>query len=196
MIAPVILALAAVPPPSLERLAAALRGAPAWHAAFVQTYTPEGFDQGTSDKGSLTLVPPDELRFDYASPGERVFAVDGAVARLVDRKRGSCEAVRLDRGTWARLPLAAVLDPGAAAHAFTIESTGDGLRLIPHEPGPDLAEITVMLDGAGLPATVAVKDGAGNINQFEFTHWRTEKLPPNTLFRPALPGSPPCLPED
>jgi len=194
---PLLLALAAAAPApdALERLAAALRGAAAWRAEFAQTYTPEGFESGTTETGVLTLAPPAQLRFDYTSGTPRAFASDGAVGRLVDPGAGSCEAVRLDAGTWGRLPLAAALDPAAARRAFVVQSGSAGLRLVPNEPTPELAEITITLRPDGLPDTLTVRDASGDRNRFVFKEWRAAAAPQPAFFRPSLPGSPPCLPE-
>jgi outer membrane lipoprotein-sorting protein len=191
------LALAAAPPPdNLASLAAALRSAAAWRAAFTQVYVPEGFSEGTSEGGTLTIAPPARLRFDYTSGSPRTFTADGHVGRLVDDAAGSCDAVRLDAGTWGRLPLAAVLDPAAARRSFTVESHGRELRLVPHEPTPDLGEITVLLDRANLPASVTVVDGSGTRNAFTFTGWRRVAAPPAAFFEATLPGKAPCEPAE
>ncbi len=190
------LALAADPAPDgLDRLASALRAARAWQADFVQIYTPEGFEEGTTDRGRLTLAPPASLRFDYTSGSPRVFAADDGIGRLVDPSAGSCDAVRLDAGTWGRLPLAAVLDPALTRRVFTVEGSGAAVRLVPREPSPELAEVTVTLDKAKLPRTVTVRDASGNRNQFTFSGWRPVPVPGPAFFQPALPGSRPCLPE-
>ena len=190
-----IMALAAAEQDGLDRLAASLRSARAWQAEFVQLYTPEGFTEGTSDRGRLTVAPPARLRFDYTSGSPRVFATDGSVGRLVDPVAGSCDALRLDLGAWGRLPLAAVLDPPAARRAFTVEQRGQALRLTPREPSPELAEITVNLDGKGMPESVTVRDAGGNRNRFDFSRWKPAAEPPAVFFQPALPGSPPCAPD-
>lgn len=190
-----IVALTAAEPDGLDRLAAALRSARAWQAEYVQLYTPEGFTEGTSDRGRLTLAPPARLRFDYTSGSPRVFATDGSVGRLVDPVAGSCDAMRLDSGAWGRLPLAAVLDPPAARRAFSVEQRGQALRFTPREPSPDLAEITVTLDGKGMPESVTVRDAGGNRNRFDFSRWKPAADPPAAFFQPALPGSPPCVPD-
>ncbi|HLE60280.1 MAG TPA: outer membrane lipoprotein carrier protein LolA [Thermoanaerobaculaceae bacterium] len=191
-----IVTLAAAPEQDgLDRLAAALRSAKAWQTEFVQVYTPEGFADGTTDSGRLTLVPPVRLRFDYTSGGPRVFATDGSIGRLVDPAAGSCDAVRLDVGAWGRLPLAAVLDPPAARLVFTVESRGGTLRLLPREPNPELAEITVALNAKGMPESVTVRDTSGNSNRFSFSRWKPVTEPPAAFFQPALPGSPPCSPD-
>ncbi|MBZ5588177.1 MAG: outer membrane lipoprotein carrier protein LolA [Acidobacteriia bacterium] len=191
------LALVAAPgPDALDRLAAVLREAKAWQAGFIQRYTPEGFEAGTTEKGTLTLSQPALLRFDYTSAAPRIFATDGSVGRLVDQGAGSCDAVRLDAGAWGRLPLAVALDPQAARRAFVIDSSGPTLRLVPKEPTPELAEITMTLSADGLPSGLTVRDASGNRNQFTFSGWqRRTELPPS-FFRPSLPGSRPCAPEE
>ena len=189
-------ALAANPAPDgVDRLSAALSGARAWQAEFVQLYTPEGFEDGTTDRGRLVIAPPARLRFDYTSGSPRVFAADGGIGRLVDASAGSCEAVRLDAGTWGRLPLATALDPAATRRAFAVEGSGQTVRLVPREPGPELSEVIVTLDRANLPRTVTVRDASGNRNQFTFSGWRPAAVPAPAFFQPALPGSRPCQPE-
>ena len=191
------LVLAANPAPdALDRLAGALRASPGWRATFVQQYIPEGFDTGTTDRGAVTVVPPARLRFDYTSGAARVFATDGSVGRLVDAGAGTCDAIRLDAGIWARLPLSAVLDPGAARHAFVVETSGAAIRLVPRDPTPDLAEVVVTLGPENLPREVTVRDASGNRNQFTFSEWRPDREPPLAFFQPSLPGSGPCVPEE
>ena len=197
IIATVFLALAPVAAPSaeLQRLSTALRTSPAWHAAFSQTYTPAGFDEGTSDAGTVVLAPPGRLRFDYTGAEPRVFAVADGIAREVDPGAGTCDAFRVGGGVWDRLPLAALLDPTATVKSFETVVVGEVLRLTPREPSPDLASIEVTLGAAGLPATLAVRDGEGNRNLFSFSAWQAVAVPPAATFAPALPGKPPCHPE-
>jgi hypothetical protein len=125
----------------------------------------------------------------------RTFAVDGAIARFVDPAGPSCDAVRLDQGTWGRLPLAAVLDPAAAEAAFTVEAREGGLRLVPRQPTPDLAEIHLQLDSGGMIGTLEVVDQAGTTNRFVFSHWKTTAAALPGFFRPTLPGRSPCTPD-
>lgn len=180
-------------PATLESLAAALRSVPAWHAAFDQRYLPAGFDKGTEERGSVLLASPLRIRFEYAT-GHRVFAVDGNVVRFVDGEAGTCDATALDRTTWGRLPLAALLDPGATQRAFRVEGDGRTIRLVPKDPMPEIAEIEVTVDRDGLPASVTVRDASGNRNELTFTSWRKASDPGDGPFRPALPGAPPCAP--
>ena len=181
--------------PSLESLAAAINDAPAWRASFAQRYVPAGFTEGTADQGVVTVAPPVRLRFEYRGESDQVFAVDGAVVRMVDPGAGICDALRLDSATWGRLPLAALLDPAAAGRAFTSATRGAALVLVPREPMPELAELEVTVGRDGLPSTVVVLDGAGNRNEFSFRDWRRQSDPGVEPFRPSLAGQPPCVPD-
>lgn len=190
------LALAAVPPPptALAEVAARLASAPAWQVSFVQEFVPAGFETGTKEAGTLLLVPPSRLRFDYGATG-RVFAVDGSTARHVDQPAGVCDAVLLTASAWARLPLATILDPAAAAQVFTVEPSAGGLRLVPREPHPDLASIDIERDGDGNVTRLVVTDATGNRNLFSFSGWSKVPTPDASRFRPGLTGEAPCQPE-
>jgi hypothetical protein len=179
---------------SLDSVLAVLQRSPAWTASFSQRYLPEGLEQGVSESGELTLAPPARLRFAYHGESPRTFASDGAIARLVDPLAGTCDAVPVDAATWGRIPLAVLLDPGAAQGAFTIVASGQTLRLVPRRPGPELSELLITLGDGGLPAAVIVLDAAGNRNEFRLHGWRAVAAPPAGLFRPALSGERPCVP--
>lgn len=191
-----VIALAAPPttPPTLVELATRLAAATAWRVDFVQEFVPAGFETGTKEGGTLLLAPPSRLRFDYGSSG-RVFAVDGSIARHVDQAAGACDAVRLTTSVWARLPLASVLDPGAAARTFVVEETSQGLRLVPREPLAEVAAIDITRDGSGHVVRLQVTDEAGNRNVFSFSGWTAVADPGPSRFEPSLPGSAPCQPE-
>ncbi len=181
---------------TLDEVAAAVGAAPAWQAAFTQRYVPAGFETGAAESGTLTVAPPASLRFDYAGGAPRTFAANGAVARWVDPGAGACTAVRIDAGTWGRLPLAAILDPGAARAAFAITASGRELTLAAREPTPELVSVVVRVGDGSLPASVTVVDASGNRNEFTLSAWRRCAAPPAGFFRPALAGQAPCDPAE
>lgn len=182
----------AIPATALDTVSRLLAAAPAWRAGFVQRYLPSGFDEGTSDQGTVVIEAPARLRFDYSAPDARTFAVDGSVARNVDPASGTCDAVRLDSGVWSRLPLAAILDPGATRDSFEVIPEGDSIRLVPRTGTAELAAILLATGKDGLPSRLVVLDGAGNRNEFAFSNWVRAATSPPSFFAPALPGSRPC----
>jgi len=191
-----LLLLAPAGPTRLDDVAKALRSSPAWQVRFVQTYLPAGFESGASDEGDLFVAVPDRLRFDYRGESPRVFAVDGLVAREVDAAAATCRAFRLDRGTWSRLPLAAILDPGGADAAFVVEAGTTGVRLVPRVANPDLAAVLITVSADGLPSEIVVEDPAGNRNRFRLRDWRALPAFDRALFAPHLPSQPPCPPDE
>lgn len=180
----------------LERMAANLQKTPAWQAEFSQVFLPSGLTQGAEEGGVVTFAHPSRLRFDYRTEPQRVFAVDGPVARMVDPEAGTCHAVALSEGAWASLPLAALADPGSLQTHFQVEEESSRIVLIPKKPSPELAQVEVSLGSDGLPQLLVVEDGSGNRNKFRFSRWRAVKTIEPRLFSPSLPGQPPCLPRD
>lgn len=186
-----LLALASSP---LEQLATKLQGAPAWQARFSQVFLPAGLTRGSEEQGVFTFAHPSRVRFDYHTEPRRVFAVDGVLARMVDTEAGTCQAVELNQGSWASLPLVALTDPGALRALFVVEEEKDTITLVPRQPSPQLARVVVRLGAEGLPRQVLVEDGSGNRNDFRFSRWQAQKSVAKGFFSPSLPGQSPCSP--
>ncbi len=188
-----LLALGSSP---LEDLAAKLQQKPAWEAEFVQTFVPAGLSKGTEEKGRVWFAHPSRVRFEYTGKPRRVFAVDGAIARMVDFDAGTCHASHLPEETWASLPLAGLSDPGAVRSLFQVEEGPATITLVPRQESQELARVEVKLGSDGLPHQVVVEDGSGNRNVFRFSQWRTLLRLEASVFSPGLPGQAPCLPRD
>jgi outer membrane lipoprotein-sorting protein len=198
MITPYLLLALLVPPTpvDLDAVVKKLASVKAWQASFTQEYVPAGFESGSKDTGSVTVVAPAQLRFDYTGEGTRVFAVDHGTVRMVDQGNGTCDAIRLDQGAWQRLPLAALLDPGAATHAFVVVGSGATLTLTPRAPTPELTRLVVEVNNDHTVRAIDVFDDSDNRNRFVFGPWRPVSLPVAGFFQPALAGATPCQPED
>lgn len=179
----------------LAELAHALAGAPAWEAGFTQEYLPAGFEDGTSESGTVIVASPDRLRFTYEGFSPRIFASDGVVVRLVDVEGETCDAMLLDQATWGRLPLAAMMDPGASAHHFRVTPEVGGFTLTPVDADPDVETIRIIVGADSLPTELVILDPQGNRNSFSFAAWRRTRDPGPEFFRPSLTGQRPCLPE-
>ena len=78
----------------------------------------------------------------------------------------------LDDDEWARVPLAAVLDPRGAVDRFTILEHGEhGFTLVPREKG-GVDRVEVVLGGDDLPVEVVVVDPQGATNTLRFSGWK------------------------
>lgn len=175
----------------LERLGRVLRQHKVWHAEYRQEYVSPGMTLGDEEQGQVWLSWPDRVLF---AAGERLMGLDGRVFRLLDHQVPSCDEHVLDDAEWARVPLAAVLDPHGAVDHFTILEEGEsGVVLVPREPS-GVDRVLVMLDGTGLPAEVLVIDPQGARNHFWFSDWGSAPSPPGGRWLPEPPSGVECMP--
>lgn len=178
--------------PTLESLIALLTKNPAWEAKFSQIFVPAGFSTGVEEKGVFTFSHPSRLRFDYTTHPKRIFALDGAQARLLDVEVRTCQAYTLGEGAWAALPFVVLTDPGAMAQLFVVEGEGPRFVLRPRKELPEVARVELVLGEDGLPQQLTVVDLSGNENRFVFKQWRKRRKIEAHFFSPSLAGGPPC----
>jgi hypothetical protein len=179
--------------PALEALGTALRGAAAWQADYTQEYVPAGMSSGERVEGTVAVAWPDRALFVAGSPPWQMMGLEGRVVRLVDLEVDSCDEHRLDDEEWARVPLAAVLDPAAAVDRFTVlEHGGRGFALAPREPG-GVDRVEVVLDERSLPAEVVIRDPQGAVNRLRFSAWRRADGPPDGRWLPQAPPGVECV---
>jgi hypothetical protein len=177
---------------ALEALGSALRGDPAWRAGYQQEYVAAGMGAGESATGVVVVAWPDRALFRTTDPPTQMMGLDGRKVRLVDLTVPSCDEHILDGDEWARVPLAAVLDPRGAVDRFTVLEHGtQGFVLIPREPG-GVERVEVMLGKDDLPAEVVVVDPQGAINRLYFTAWQPADGPPDGRWLPEPPPGLEC----
>ena len=174
----------------LETLGSALRGEAAWRADYHQEYLPAGMETGEEVTGTVWVAWPDRALFRSGSPAQRLMGLEGRRVRLLDLEVESCDEHVLNDDEWARVPLAAVLDPGGAVTHFTVLARGErGIVLAPREPG-GVDRVEVVLGNDDLPIEVVVVDPQGATNRLRFIDWRPADGPPDGQW---LPPSPPDL---
>jgi len=160
---------------ALQQLGGALRSAPAWHGEYTQEYISAGMSSGEVLVGQILAAWPDRALFHTGDPTTQLMGLDGRVVRLVDLSVPSCDEHLLDDDEWARIPLAAVLDPQSA-----------------REPG-GVARLEVVLNDANLPQEVVVIDPQGATNRLRFTSWRSADGPPGGSWLPDAPPGLACI---
>lgn len=176
----------------LEALGSTLRERPAWTAAYRQTYLPAGMSEGEEAGGTVWVAWPDRARFRTLWPAPREMALDGRLVRLVDGELGSCDEQLVGDEEWARVPLAAVLDPRGAVDRFVLTTDGDGaVVLTPREPG-GVARVELRVGEDGLPAEVVVIDVQGARNRLLFEGWTATQGPPEGRWLPEPPPGTEC----
>ena len=178
---------------ALESLGGALRGAEAWQAQYSQEYIAAGMSAGERVEGIVVVAWPDRALFRAGEPTTQMMGLEGHVVRLVDLEAPSCDEHVLDADEWARVPLAAVLDPRGAVDRFTVLEHGDrGFALVPHEPG-GVDRLEVVLGDGDLPDEVVVIDPQGATNRLRFTDWRKSDGPPDGSWLPNPPPGLTCI---
>jgi hypothetical protein len=178
----------------LEQLAETLRRQPAWSSDYHQDFVPAGMTVGEEVDGRVRVAWPDQALFESGQPVIRLMGLEHRLLRLVDLDLPSCETHVLSDEEWARIPLAAVLDPRAALDEFTILDTGArAFTLVPRQPG-GVARVEVVLGDDNLPQQVTVIDPQGAVNRLDFSGWRPS-APPASGWLPEAPSGVECVGE-
>jgi hypothetical protein len=180
---------------SLERLGAALRGENAWRAEYRQEYIASGMSAGEEVTGVVTVAWPDKAVFRSGEPVQQQMGLEGRVVRLIDLGVPSCDEHVLGDDEWARIPLAAVLDPqGALDHFTVLAGEGRGFVLVPREPG-GVDRVEVALGEDGLPEELVVVDPQGATNHLRFSDWKAVEVPGGGSWLPEPPAGLDCVSE-
>jgi hypothetical protein len=181
---------------SIEALGAALRNAPAWQGSYRQEYVAAGMTAGEEIDGEVTVAWPDRALFRAGTPVQQVMGLEGHMVRLVDFEVPSCDDHQLDDDEWARVPLAAVLDPAGSVESFTVLDRNEpGFILVPRQPG-GVDRVEVVLGSDDLPALVIVVDPQGAINRLTFADWRKVDRPGDSSWLPDPPPGIECVADD
>jgi len=178
-------------------------------AAFYQRYS-DGHGAGTAESGTVYFSRPGRMRWDYESPEQKVFLVDGKnVWFYVPADRAVSRAKLNESSDW-RTPLAlltgkadlshlcrsieienAELLPGNKSSQSATSPTGTVFHCKPRADstavGGPLGEVLLESDAADRLVRVVIRE-AGNVEtEFRFGNWE-ENLPiPETTFHFAPP---------
>ncbi len=177
----------------LARLGEVLQQQPVWQAEYEQEYLPAGMTEGEQASGTVWVSWPDRALFKTGEPVLRLMGVKGRSVRLLDFEVATCDDHQLNDQEWARIPLAAVLDPQGAAEHFTVLALASGgIALIPREPG-GVARVQVELGPDGMPTEVVVSDPQTATNRLSFSGWQRAEAPLNGRWLPAPPPEIACI---
>jgi hypothetical protein len=170
----------------LEALGRALQAQRVWQASYHQEYVAAGMTEGEREDGTVWAAWPDRALFVAGGATPRQLGLDGRRVRLLDPELETCDDHRLTDDEWARVPLAAVLEPSRAVDRFTVLDAGErGFALVPREPG-GVSRVEVELGEAGLPTEVTIVDPQGSVNRLRFEGWTAAKAPPRWLPDPPV----------
>jgi len=178
---------------ALTALSGALRSAGAWRADYNQEYIAAGMSAGEVVGGVVTVAWPDRALFVTGDPVTQKMGLEGRRVRLVDLEAPSCDEHVLGDDEWARVPLAAVLDPAGAVDQFAVlDRHPNGFTLVPHDPG-GVDRVEVTLDDRSLPLEVLIVDPQGATNRLTFTRWTSVDPPADGFWLPQAPAGLECI---
>jgi hypothetical protein len=178
---------------ALMELGEALRGAEAWRAEYTQEYVPAGMSFGEVVAGEVIVAWPDRALFRTGKPVTQLMGLEGRLVRLVDLEVPSCDEHALGDDEWARVPLAAVLDPAGAVDNFAVlDRELHGFTLVPHDPG-GVSRVDVTLDEHSLPLEVVIVDPQGATNRLLFDGWTASDPPLGDGWLPTPPTGLTCV---
>ncbi len=178
---------------ALTALSGVLRSADAWRADYTQEYIAAGMSAGEVVAGVVTIAWPDRAVFLTGDPLTQMMGLEGRTVRLVDLEVPSCDEHLLGEDEWARVPLAAVLDPSGAVENFAVLDHGpNGFILVPHERG-GVDRVEVRLGDNSLPLEVTIVDPQGATNRLTFTTWMATDPPSEGRWLPAAPAGLECV---
>lgn len=166
-------------------------------AHFAESY--EGLGMQRSESGTLLLLKPGKMRWDYSAPAGKVFLLDGKYAWFYTRGAAQVERIEAKKLDDLRSPLRFLL-----GHT-QIEKELTNLRLAPAPNGgftltgqpkgqenrvPKLA-LTVTAEGAITGIEINEADGA--ITRFTFTDEQPNAAVPEGAFRFTAPVGIPVI---
>lgn len=158
----------------LKAIVGTYTGKPAFKMTFVQGYAPAGFPDVTPETGTLTIQPPDSLRFDYDGAEGKVYTFDGRAARQYVAADRQVVVKTLTPSEKARLPLLFLQPPAEILERFSASAkTADNglveVTLTPRGEG-DLQSLSALATPSGEVKRLVVVDAEGNKTTFTFTH--------------------------
>lgn len=168
----------------LARSAAAFSTGAADTSGFTQIYTPAGFSTARRESGAVWVQAPERLRFDYAAPDARVFTYDAGEGRFYSPEDRQLTVHTLTPDERVRLPIVFLEKPGELARRYAIARAPSGeVVLTPRSADSDLAWLKLKITDTGMVETLSYQDTSGNLTEFRFDGWKTEKARPAADYR-------------
>lgn len=166
---------------TMARLQAWLDGTRDLEARFQQTLLSGALGTGVVESGSLFLLRPGRLRWDYSRPERKVAIIHGDLTRLYleqDRQLWEGRLDAMGRMLPALLagtePLSALFVPEAVEPV----EAGQGrmrLRLLPADPGDFFEVVIVEIEADASIVGAEVLDGSGNRMAYRFSGIRRNR---------------------
>jgi chaperone LolA len=168
----------------LAKAAKAFSTGAADSSAFTQIYTPAGFSTARRESGTVWVQAPERLRFDYSAPDAKVFTYDAGEGRFYSPEDKQLTVHKLTPDERVRLPIVFLESPDELARRYAIAKDSSGqIVLTPKAADSDLAWLKLKVADSGMVETLSYQDTSGNLTEFRFDGWKTEKARPASDYR-------------
>ena len=182
---------AQTPPPSsseamalLAKSAAAFSNGASDVSGFTQIYTPAGFATAKRESGTVRVQAPERLRFDYSAPEVKVFTYDAGEGRFYSPEDRQLTIHRLSADERAKLPIVFLEKPDELAKRYEISREAAGAVLLkPRAADSELAWLKLKIGDSGMVETLSYEDTSGNLTEFRFDGWKTDKARPASEYK-------------
>ena len=164
-------------------------------AQFAETY--EGLGRIRSESGTLLLLKPGRMRWDYSNPPGKLFLLDGKYAWFYSKGDPQIQRVAAKQLDDLRSPLRFLLGhtqlekeidhlsvSPAADNNFTLAG-------VPHGQEKRIQRLTLTVTAEGIITAIEIQETDGAVTRFTFTGEQTNTpLPPSTFKFAPPPGVP------
>lgn len=166
-------------------------------AAFTESY--EGLGMSRSESGTLLLLKPGRMKWDYSSPAGKLFLLDGKYAWFWSRGAAQVQRIPAKELDDLRSPLRFLL-----GHT-ELEKEFDSLRVA---PGPEgeftltgvpkgqenrIRRVSFNVTAAGAITAIEIEETDGALTRFTFTGEEPNAAIPESTFRFTPPAGVPVV---
>jgi outer membrane lipoprotein carrier protein len=166
-------------------------------AGFTETY--EGLGVRRSESGTLLLLKPGRMKWDYSSPAGKLFLLDGKFAWFYARGDSQVQRIPAKELDDLRSPLRFLLghtELEKEVNSLTLASLPNGQFTLTGQPkGQEkrLNRLTLTVTGEGTITGIEVEEADGALTRFTFTAEKTNVPIPAEEFRFTPPPGVPVV---
>ena len=166
-------------------------------AGFVESY--EGLGIRRTESGTMLLLKPGRMRWDYSSPAGKVFLLDGKFAWFYARGDSQVQRVPAKQLDDLRSPLRFLLghtELEKELNHLKLTPVAGGLYTLSGQPKgleKRVSLLTLTLTAEGAITGIEIEDADGALTRFTFTNEQPNAPVPNETFRFTPPPGVPVV---
>jgi outer membrane lipoprotein carrier protein len=166
-------------------------------AGFTESY--EGLGMRRSESGTLTLLKPGRMRWDYNSPAGKLFLLDGKFAWFYSKGDPQIQRIAAKQLDDLRSPLRFLLghtELEKELSGLTLQSAPSGRFVLSGQPkGQErrVRRLSLTVTADGVITGIEIEEVDGALTRFSFSAEQTNALVPPGAFRFNAPAGVPVV---